>query len=60
MNCMYKENLWKIENSLKAAEEQIKETLLADHPEGSGNRLVALSEKITEARHLLVDMISRA
>lgn len=52
----FKEHIWQIDGHLSAAMDQIKEALLQEHPEGSGDRLVAISNKITEARHLLVDM----
>lgn len=53
----YKDNLWKIEDHLQAAVDQIKETLLQEHPDGSGDKLVAVSDKIIEVRHMLADMI---
>lgn len=53
----FKENVWKIDGHLSAAMDQIKQTLLEEHPAGSGDRLVAISNKITEARHLLVDFL---
>lgn len=56
----YNDNLWKIEDHLQAAVDQIKETLLADHPDGSGDKLVAVSDKILEVRHMLADMIFKA
>lgn len=52
----FKEHIWQIDGYLDKAMDQIKETLLQEHPEGSGDRLVAISNKITEARHLLVEM----
>lgn len=56
----YKDNLWKIEDHLQAAVDQIKEIQLSDHPDGSGDKLVALADKIIEVRHMLADMIFKA
>lgn len=53
----FKEHIWEIDGHLSAAMDQIKETLLQEHPAGSGDQLVAISNKITEARHLLVDWL---
>lgn len=53
----YNENLWKIDDHLQADVDQIKETLLADHPDESGDKLVDISDKIIEVRHMISDII---
>lgn len=52
----FTDNLWKIDDSLQAAMDRIKDTLLSEHPDASGDKLVEISNKLTELRHAIVGM----
>lgn len=53
----YKNNLQKIEDNLQSAIDQIKATLIAEHPTNCGDKLVEIADDLTKVRHKLIDLL---